>query len=51
MYSISSTSHCQKLALVWSTRRERTLAVRVEYDVVEARGCKIYWLYRMEELG
>lgn len=51
MYSNSSASHCEKLALVWSARRERTVAVRVEYDVVEARGCKIYCLYRMEELG
>lgn len=51
MYSDSSAPRREKLALVWSARRERTIAVRVEYTATECDGCKIYWLYRMEELG
>ncbi len=51
MYSDSSVPRHEKLALVWSARRERTIAVRVEYAATESDGCRIYWLYRMEDLG
>ena len=51
MYSDSSAPRHEKLALVWSARRERTIAVRIEYAAVESDGCKIYWLYRMDELS
>jgi hypothetical protein len=51
MYSDSIAPRHEKLALVWSARRERTIAVRVEYAATESGGCKIYQLYRLEELG
>ncbi len=51
MHSDSIPTRCEKLALVWSSRRERMLAVHVEYEIVESHGCRVYWLYRTEELG
>ncbi len=51
MHSDSCAFTHEKLALVWSARRERTIAVRVEYAATVIKGCKIYWLYRREELG
>ena len=38
-----------KLALVWASRRERLVAVRVYYEVIESAGCTIYQIDRMEE--
>ncbi len=51
MNSDSILPRHEKLALVWSARRERTIAVRVEYAAIQSGGCKIYRLYRIEELG
>jgi hypothetical protein len=48
-YSFSFPSH-EKLALVWAARRERLIAVRVEYDVVESGGCRIYQLSLLQEI-
>ncbi len=41
----------QKIALLWAARRERIVAVRVSYEVSLDRGCRIYSLTSMEELG
>lgn len=41
----------EKLALIWASRREKLVAVRVYYDVFRERGCTIYSLHRMEEAG
>lgn len=51
MVSDSSAPTHEKLALVWSARRERTVAVRVEYTVIESDGCQIFRLYRLEDLA
>ena len=48
-YTFSFPSH-EKLALVWAARRERLIAVRVEYDVVESGGCRIFQLYSIPEI-
>ena len=46
-----ATETREKLALVWAERRERIIALRVSYDVVVDRGCTLYALERIEEVG
>jgi hypothetical protein len=38
----------EKLALVWAERRQRMLAVRVQYDVREETGCTLYRIRRLQ---
>ncbi len=40
----------EKLALVWAERRQRTLALRVSYDVCRLDGCTLYRIERIEEM-
>ena len=46
----SPVQQLQKLARIWSERREKQIAVRIHYDLREENGCKIYSLSRIEEL-
>jgi hypothetical protein len=39
----------EKLALVWVSRRERFVAVKVYYDVYREGGCTIYSLRGRDE--
>ena len=41
----------EKLALIWAHRRERLIAVRIYYETSVERGCTLYQLRRIEELG
>ncbi|MDX2149363.1 MAG: hypothetical protein SFV54_01415 [Bryobacteraceae bacterium] len=38
----------EKLLRVWSDRKERYVAVRVEYSCEDAAGCKLYTLHGIE---
>jgi hypothetical protein len=40
----------QKTCVVWSSRRERDISLRIYYDRWEQDGCKIYALSRVDEL-
>lgn len=40
----------EKLTRFYSLRREREIAVRVQYSVEDRNGCKIYGLTQVEEL-
>jgi len=40
----------QKMAVIWSHRRERDICVRIYYDLWQQDGCKIYTLNHVEEL-
>lgn len=40
----------EKIALVWAARRERVIAVRVQYQVADDRGCKVYLMESIKEL-
>jgi hypothetical protein len=51
MDDCNSIEFRQKLALVWAERRERVIAVRVFYNVVVDRGCTVYSLSRIDEVG
>lgn len=51
MTEIDSTSLQEKSCVVWSERRERLIALRVYYYVLEQDGCKIYALQRIQEPG
>lgn len=51
MTTIGAVESRQKIALVWAARRERIVAVRVYYDVAVERGCRIYALNRIQEIG
>jgi hypothetical protein len=43
--------HFEKIARVYSERREQQIAVRVQYDVVAENGCKLIALRAIQELG
>jgi len=49
MTETNATSFLQKSCLVWSSRRERNIALRVYYDLREQDGCRIYTIGRIEE--
>ncbi len=40
----------QKTCVVWSSRREHNISLRIYYDTCELDGCKIYALSRIDEL-
>jgi hypothetical protein len=40
----------EKTCVVWSSRRERDIAMRVSYDIREQDGCKIYTLGEVQVL-
>lgn len=39
----------EKLALVWAARRERLIALKIQYNVSVDRGCTVYSVNRIEE--
>jgi hypothetical protein len=41
----------QKIAQIWSSKRECQIAVRIQYQVRVEAGCKIYQLSQTEELA
>lgn len=49
MTEIDSTTLLEKSCTVWSSRREREIALRVYYYVLEQDGCKIFALQRIQE--
>ena len=50
MTETNATSLLQKTCVVWSSRRERNIALRIYYDLREQDGCKIYSIGRVEEV-
>jgi hypothetical protein len=40
----------EKLAKIWSSRREQEIAVQVQYEVVEDNGCRIYRINMIQEV-
>ncbi len=40
----------QKTCVIWSSRRERNISLRIYYDTRELDGCKMYALSRVDEL-
>ncbi len=51
MMTTGAVESRHKVALIWAARRERIVAVRVYYDVSVERGCRVYALNRIEEIG
>ena len=43
--------HFDKIARVYSERREQQIAIRIQYDISAESGCKIIELLEMQELG
>jgi hypothetical protein len=41
----------EKIALIWAERRERLIAVRVQFRVTNEDGCTVYSLESMQEMG
>ena len=39
----------QKLSTIWSSRREKEIAVKIEYQKWEEGGCQMFCLSRVEE--
>ena len=50
MNETNSEAILQKTCVIWSSRRERDISLRIYYDVQELDGCRIYALSRVEEL-
>jgi len=50
MTETNAISLFQKTCVVWSSRRERNIALQVAYDLREEDGCKIYSIGRIEEI-
>jgi len=48
--NISYPIENQKLARIWSDRRERLVAVRIHYSTLEQGGCKLFQLSEVEDL-
>ncbi len=51
MFTPVAVESRQKMALIWAKRRERLIAVRVSYDVANVRGCTVYLINEIQELG
>ncbi len=45
----SSVETIQKLSTVWSSRQEKQISVKVEYQKWQEGGCKMFCLSRIEE--
>ena len=50
MNETNSIPTLQKTCVIWSSRRERDIALRVYYDLREQDGCKVFTLDHVEEL-
>ena len=50
MNETTSETNLQKTCVIWSSRRERNISLRIYYDRCELDGCKIYALSRVDEL-
>jgi len=50
MNETTSETNLQKTCVIWSSRRERNISLRIYYDKCELDGCKIYALSRVDEL-
>ena len=44
-----ATPLLEKSCVIWSQRRERNIALRVYYELLEQDGCKIYLLRNIQE--
>jgi hypothetical protein len=51
MTETNATSLLQKTCVVWSSRQERNIALRVYYQLQEQDGCKIYHIGQIVTLG
>ena len=51
MTATASPESREKIALVWAARRERLIAVRVQFKVATEDGCKVYPLESIQEMG
>jgi hypothetical protein len=49
MTETNTTPLLEKRCVVWSTRRQREITLRVYFDVEEQDGCKIYTLQQQIE--
>jgi hypothetical protein len=50
MSATASVESREKIALVWAERRERLIAVRVQYRVNDENGCRVYRLDTIREM-
>jgi hypothetical protein len=50
MITLIWTENRQMLSSVWSSRKERAVAVRIQYQKEQRDGCKIYTICKVEEL-
>ncbi|MFN3325074.1 MAG: hypothetical protein ACK5AZ_16385 [Bryobacteraceae bacterium] len=48
--SESPVQKLEKLTRIWSEKKEKQIAVRVQYEVRDEGECKILMLNRIEEL-
>jgi hypothetical protein len=51
MTTAGPSHSCEKRALIWAERREKLIAVRIYFEVSVERGCTLYELNRVEEIG
>ena len=50
MNETSSAPTRQKTCVLWSSRQERNISLRVYYDLREQDGCKVFTIDHTEEL-
>ena len=50
MIETNSEPILQKTCVIWSSRRERDISLRIYYDMRELDGCRIYTLSQIDEL-
>ncbi len=50
MTDIGPVQHFEKLSRIWSRMRGAQVAVRIQYDVWQHRGCRIYLLNQVDVL-
>ena len=50
MNETSAAATRQKTCVLWSSRQERNISLRVYYDLKEQEGCKIFTIDHVEEL-
>jgi hypothetical protein len=50
MIHLTPVDQREKLARVYSERRQREVLLHIRYTVQEQNGCKVYELQRVEEM-
>jgi hypothetical protein len=49
MTNFSTPETIQKISTIWSSRQEKVISVKIEYQKWEEGGCKMFCLSRVTE--